>query len=437
MAVHANDFDQLVEVFLDRVRMGDSITVEQFANDHAEYACDLRDLLPTIVALEECAVDSADIVPDQIGDYTIRSVLGRGGMAIVYRATQTSLNREVALKVLPVRKFESKSTQARFQREAQAAARLHHENIVPIYEVGAVADAQFYSMQLIHGWTLHQCISDMRNFGSAVDVVTNAQSTLRMNGSATVGDTTQPEKNGPATALIEVREAPVRVPIPEPFSSEHYEFVAKIGLQIASALQQAHDMGIVHRDVKPSNIMIDESGKGWITDFGLAKTPDASITGSGVILGTLRYMSPEQYQGNATTSSDVYSLGLTLFELATLAPAHKFDRPSDLQDIAEGNTPVSLKTSAGQIPRNLETIILNAIAVRPSDRIPSAEHLAADLKRFLDGKPVESRRPSLYRRIREGIDRHPVRFVVTAMLLAVAIAAFAAFELGAYFYATP
>ena len=199
----------------------------------------------------------------------------------------------------------------------------------------------------------------------------------------------------------------------------YWESVARIGQQTAQALQYAHDQGIIHRDVKPANLLLDTCGRVWVTDFGLAKAADQqNLTRSGDVLGTLRYMAPEQFDGNADARSDVYSLGLTLYELLSLRPAFdEADRHKLVRQVTTV-TPPRLRSLDRTIPRDLEMIVHKAIDREPDQRYQTAGELAADLERFLGDEPIRARRPPILQRIGKWTRRHRA-VVVTAGLCLV------------------
>ena len=237
---------------------------------------------------EEASVENSR----QLGDFELHEEIGRGGMGVVYRATQTSLRRTVAIKLLPLTSVLDSRHLTRFQQEAEAAASLQHPNIVPVFAVGCQRGIHYYAMQFIRGTSLDEGRVKARSWRVAV---------------------TQ-------------------------------------AAQVADGLHAAHELGIIHRDVKPSNLIIDQNGKPWITDFGLARIQsDVSLTQSGDVIGTMRYMSPEQARGESAIvdgRTDVYSLGVTLYELLTGVPARDGeDAPSILRQIDERNDCPAAKTS--------------------------------------------------------------------------------------------
>ena len=178
-----------------------------------------------------------------------------------------------------------------------------------------------------------------------------------------------------------------------------FRSVAQIGRQVAQGLSHAHSRGILHRDIKPSNLLLDTAGVVWITDFGLAKAEEDGLTATGDILGTLRYMAPERFSGAGDAHSDVYSLGLTLYELLALRPAFETSDRLRLIEEIKSKDPLSLRSIDGRIPRDLETIVRKAIDKEPARRYSSAEAMAEDLRRFLDNEPILARQSSSVERV--------------------------------------
>jgi eukaryotic-like serine/threonine-protein kinase len=306
-----------------------------------------------------------------LGDYRLIKEVGRGGMGIVYAAEQITLGRQVALKVLPTTHRLSSRHLQRFQNEARAAASLQHPNIVPVYAVGMDKGVHYYVMQLIDGKTLADIIEESSNptEPTPLPVITSIDS----------------KQSDPAILLRKPTAIPARM-----------RTIAAHGIQAAEALEHAHSLGIVHRDIKPGNLMLDQSGKLWVTDFGLARIEaDVTLTHSGDMLGTLRFMSPEQAlakHGLVDHRTDIYSLGATLYELIALRPAiDGKDKAEVLRKIAFED-PLALRKINSDIPRDLETIVLKAMAKEPRSRYQSAEELAEDLRRFLEDRPIRARR---------------------------------------------
>ena len=361
-----------------------------------------------------------------LGDFRLLREIGRGGMGVVYEAQQISLGRRVALKVLPFAAMLDKQQLKRFANEARAAATLDHPNIVQVYFVGSDRGVHFYAMQLIEGQSLAEVIEGIRNSEFGIrkpdDDTETVTSDLRIPTSefridTVVALTTQRETNSPA----------------------YFRTVARLGIQAAEALDHAHSQGVIHRDIKPANLLIDEDGNLHVTDFGLARIEaDAGMTMTGDLLGTLRYMSPEQASGKRGVidhRADVYALGVTLYELLTLQPAYgESDRQMLLRQIAteEPRLPRRINSS---IPIELETIVLKASQRDPDDRYQAARQLANDLQCFLDHRPIAASRPTPIERLRKWIRRHPSTVVsVMTVLSILTLAAISAFWLIAQAY---
>jgi serine/threonine protein kinase len=356
---------------------------------------------------------SSDATPDigQLGDYRLLREIGRGGMGVVYEAEQISLRRRVALKVLPFASAIDPRQLQRFKNEALAAAHLRHENIVTVHAVGCERGVHYYAMQFIEGQSLAALIAELRRLG-----VEQGRP-----GAAEVGaslPTDPPETQaGDLGGLTSASISRERVA----GSRRYFDWVARLGRQAALALEHAHQTGIIHRDVKPANLLLDPRGQLWVTDFGLAQvTGDAGLTLTGELLGTIRYASPEQalgQRGIVDHRSDVYSLGATLYELLALRPLFEGrDRNELLRQIA-GEEPARIRSALPSVPRELETIVQKALRKEPGERYATAQELADDLGRFLAGRPVLARRPTWAERLRGWARRHPSTVTAGAVVL--------------------
>lgn len=344
-----------------------------------------------------------------LGDYRLLREIGRGGMGVVYEAWQVSLDRRVALKVLPFAAVLDTKYIARFQNEVRAAAQLQHPHIVPVYGVGCDRGVHYYSMQFIDGQPLDQAIRELRGAGVPSTVPTAQQKTGA------------PEPKAPKAAASTLRQSTIR----SSTGKAHVRNTVQLAVQAAEALQHAHDFGIVHRDIKPSNLLVDRQGRLWITDFGLARVQaGADLTATGDVIGTIRYLSPEQAAGRhaqVDQRADVYALGATLYELLTLRPAFPSDDRHELLRQIEQQEPPSPRRLNPSIPVDLETILLKAMSKQRELRYLSAQDFACDLQRFLDGHPTLARRPSFLDRGAKWIARHRRLTVATAALLLVAL----------------
>ena len=368
-----NPLELLAAEFSAARRNGQQPSIDEYVNRMPEQREEVRALLESIALFERVSEQEFtrqatqrrrprfdDTKLEQLGDYRIVREIGRGGMGIIYEAEQITLKRRVALKVLSVGTSESAKQLERFQREAEAVARLHHTNIVPVFGSGSQEGVHYFAMQLIDGEPLSK-LPDMT-----------------------------------------------------------FDEIARLGMQVASALAYAHSHGVLHRDVKPSNLLRDRNGEVWVTDFGLAKLSDVGeLTQTGDIMGTLKYMAPEQLEGRADERTDIYSLGLTLYELATRQPA--FDISKSLANRIRNHEFPSPRSVNADVPRDLETIILKATASEPQHRYATASQLADDLRCFLEDRPIAARRASNVERLRRWMHRNPAlaaSLLATILLLA-------------------
>jgi len=353
----------------------------------------------------------------QIGDYELVRELGRGGMGIVYEARQISLNRRVALKMLPFAAVLDERQIARFRTEAQAAAGLHHPHIVPVFAVGQERGVHFYAMQFVDGQSLGQAIKELRAAGmtpgnssaaTPAAAPSTATSSAANSHSATTADALA---TGPLSTVGSIREA------------AYFRHVARLGAEAAEALEHAHQFGVVHRDIKPSNLVIDQAGKLWVTDFGLARVQsDMSVTMPGDVIGTLRYMSPEQARGRGDLvdgRTDVYALGATLYELVCLEPAHQGDDQQSLLEWINSAPLAPPRRLNSAVPVDLETIILRAMQHERDDRYTTAGQMADDLRRYLAGKPTLARRPGVVERAGRWLARRRKMAVAAGAMLAL------------------
>lgn len=373
------------------------------------------------------AADRATEAPPQaLGDFRIIREIARGGMGIVYEAIQQSLGRRVALKVLPfAATFDSRQLQ-RFKNEAQAAALLHHTNIVPIYAVGCERGVHFYAMQLIEGQSLAVVIRQLREQAGLPGG--------RGRGPASdqqLGDAGAPTRSieaglpGPVSVVNSTRstQPPGAAATATQVKSAYFRKAARLMIQAADALEHAHQLGVVHRDIKPGNLMMNSAGELWITDFGLAMfQTETGLTRSGDMLGTFRYMSPEQASGKRAVldhRTDIYSLGATFYELLTLEPVFAGETRAELLFQILHEEPRPPRSWNRTIPVELETIVLKALSKSPDERYASAGEMAADLRRFLDHEPILAQKPSLWDRMRKWSRRHPGTVATAGVLLTV------------------
>jgi eukaryotic-like serine/threonine-protein kinase len=308
-----------------------------------------------------------DPILTDFGDYELLEEIGRGGQGVVYRARQKSLNRTVALKVIGLGEWASTPHLKRFRQEAEAAASLEHPQIVPIYEIGERDRSCYFSMKFIEG--------------------------------------------GQLDAVLGGKPMPVRQ-------------AAELLVKIARTVQFAHEHGILHRDIKPGNILLDKKGEPHLTDFGLARLveQESTVTNSLDVLGTPSYMAPEQAAGqtkNLTAAADVYGLGAVFYQMLTGQPP--FLGGTNYETIG-----LVLKTDArpprllnAKVDRDLSTICLKCLEKDPRSRYETAEALAQDLERWLRLEPIGARRASFYTRGRKWVQRNPATAVASSSLVAL------------------
>lgn len=441
--------DVVAEEFATRHRQGEHPSVAEYVQRYPHLAEQLQELLPAVAAMErlrrhketvQAATSGGGLasrVPPRhrLGDCRIVREIGRGGMGVVYEAIQETLDRRVALKVLPPGMVASQRAQQRFEREARTAARLHHTNIVPVFGVGQEDGIAYYVMQYIEGRSLAELISGWRatttGRGSARPRTARPAGLAGTESFAGQSPGMAPGDGAPLPSpegqTAEPDRLPPAVPLPpvDPSDTPGYcRWVAQVGIQAAEALQYAHAHGVLHRDIKPANLLIDAQQTVWITDFGVARPDDEEeLTHSGDVVGTLRYMAPEQLNGSPEPRSDIYALGLSLYELVALRPA--FDethRSRLLRQVMEGVvTPLS-RVRPG-VPRDLETIIATAIAREPNQRYPTAGELADDLRRFLDDQPIRARRIGPLERCWRWCRRHRAVAALSGLALVLLVLA--------------
>lgn len=396
-----------VDDFLDRLRHGEEPDVDEYAARYPQMATLLRSLLPTLRLMQtpESGTAGAAVpapLAERLGDYRLVRMLGRGGMGIVYEAEQQSLQRRVALKVLPFAAALDPLQLQRFKNEAQAAAHLQHPSIVPVYTVGCEQGIHFFAMQYIEGQSLAALLRKRRD------------------------DSDEEKTETPPTPSPTPTSSLASLEIADSIHTREYQqAVARVGVQAADALEHAHRQGVIHRDIKPANLLLDGHGVLWLTDFGLARYPcDVGLTQSGDVIGTLPYMSPEQASAQHNLldqRTDVYALGATLYELLTLEPPFAGgDRQQLLRQIAE-QEPRPPRSLNPAIPADLNTILLKTLEKNPADRYGTARELGEDLQRFLDDQPIRALRPSWGHRLRNWSRRHRTLVGAAAACLMLAV----------------
>lgn len=377
-----------LDEYLKSLEQGTSFDVDEFCRDEPLLRRALTLYLGKLNALYGLAGDRGQEgfgIPKTLGAFTLQREIGRGGMGIVYEATQAGMQRRVALKLLPLAATLDERQIARFKNESRAAGALEHPNIVPVYSVGEAEGIHYYAMQLIDGESVDHGIQRQK----------------------------QPDVSGQQDG----------------WKNNDWQTIVSWAIDAAEALHAAHETGVVHRDVKPSNLMVDRAGKIWVTDFGLARSQtNASLTQSGDVIGTMRYMSPEQACGRSAWvdgRSDIYSLAVTFYEMLTLHLAYPGDDgPSILQAIDQ-NDVIPLRQYCHHIPTDLETVIAKAMAKSRDDRYETSQAFADDLRRVMVGQPTVARPPTLVDQITRFSAQHKRGALLTVLLCALGFVGFA------------
>jgi serine/threonine protein kinase len=398
--------ETIVDRFLSDLRHGGQPDVEAYVRGAPHLADQLRELLPLAGAMERWKADQ-DLAPTRrsmptqrrfewLGNCRVRREIGRGGMGVVYEAEQHPSGRRVAVKVLPWRFPRSSLWREQFEQEARTASRLQHPHIVPVYEFGEQDGWCYYVMRLVEGVGLDRLIRLLREGDGSV----SAEQVRRLfKGDNVVASLRDADPHSASRSGSRSRSDRTTLPELERIVRRNaWPQLVKIGIQVAQALRYAHQQGTLHRDIKPANLLVDSAGSVWVTDFGVAihagewiKSPEPDVA------GTLRYLAPEQWDGLVDVRSDVYSLGVTLYELLTLQPA--FDAPDrsalirQLREVA----PPRPRAVNPAVPRDLERIVLKAMARDPDERHRSVDELMGELIAFNQRSAAERGTSLLWR----------------------------------------
>src|SRR5437016_3805412 len=318
---------------------------------------------------ESDRAEEADRIQMEFGDYQLLEEIGRGGQGVVYRARQKSLNRTVALKVIGLGQWSSTPHLKRFRHEAEAAASLEHPQIVPIYEIGEREGSCYFSMKFVEGGRLDEVAKR------------------------------------------------------EPMSTRR---AAELLVKIARTVQFAHEHGILHRDIKPGNILLDRLGEPHLTDFGLARLieQESTITNSFEVLGTPSYMPPEQAAGHVkelTAAAGVYSLGAVLYQMLTGEPPFAGGTTYETIRLVLETEPRSPRLGNPKVNVDVATICLKCLEKNPANRYPTAKALAEDLERWLRHEPIQARRTGIFSRAGKWVRRNPAVTTLAAVIVALAL----------------
>ena len=412
--------DSVVEDFTARLRQGERPGIQEYSNKHPGMSEEIEELLTSVAMIEELKTQSnssSDSLKremkeimrlDRIGDYRIVRELGRGGMGVVFEAVHESLGRRVAIKVMPNRTFDDEKYLERFRREAHAAANLHHTNIVSVFGIGQTGEHHYYVMEFVDGKSLSAILASLNGLHES----------LTHDG---VNTETVPAQGYRPSSIKNTLPDPNRhtVPVSNRFIGSkkiRYRWAAQIGAQIADGLAYAHALGTLHRDVKPSNLLVDKNETVWLTDFGLVKhIGNQSITKTGDIIGTPQYMAPESFEGQYDERSETYCLGLSLYEMVTLHPAYENATTPELIRRITTTSPVPPRKLDKKIPIDLNRIIQKSISREPNYRYQTAAEMRDDLRAYLDDRPISARRISMTENMWRWSKRNPLPAALSAL----------------------
>ena len=430
---------ELVARLLERIDDEGSAAIEAFCAEHPGQADALRGRLAQLRGLGLVPDGGGNAaVPEQLGEFRLRRRLGGGGMGVVYEAEQQPLGRLVALKLIRPDQLYFPGARERFARELQAVARLSHPGIVPVYAGGERAGLPFCAMELVEGASLEEILVTLRGRDPATLTGADLQQAVLACVRTRDGEApavpavpTAPEPSdgsragatGPPSARPGVTASRAR---PALFASTWTAACLRVARAVAAALAHAHERGVLHRDVKPSNIMVTPDGRVLLLDFGLARAEgDERLTSSGSHLGSLAFMSPEQVRGEHATldgRSDVYSLGVTLHELLGLRPPFGEDGPEATRRRILDGRAASLREANPAVPRDAETVCLHALDRDRERRYAGAAEFGADLANVLELRPIGVRPPGALLRARRWAQRRPARATGLALGLLLLLA---------------
>ena len=429
----------VVDEFTQRLRSGELPSITEYQEKYPELKSELEDLLASVAMIEQLKPSATEPTSQrpsldevsklqQIGSYTVVGEVGRGGMGIVFEAIHESLGRRVAIKVMPTPLVNSAQHVQRFEREAKAAAKLHHTNIISVFGFGEGDGFHYYVMDLVDGRTLGEVV-----VGLTDSFPISQPETAWSVGETRIADlretpfTESAEKPSEEFSLSDEtrtgqqhsgsQKGSELDPPAKKVSSRHFRWAARIGANIADALSYAHQANILHRDIKPSNIILDRKGVVWITDFGLAKDSanEMNLTKTGDVIGTPQYLAPESLEGKYDQRSEVYCLGLTLYELATLQPAYQVGTTAEVIRAIATTSPASPRKINPKIPIDLSTIIDKAVARDPDSRYQTAAEVRADLLAFVEDRPIKARPPSTLENVVKWGRRNPLAAALSAV----------------------
>ena len=399
----SSTFEDLLVLALDRLEKEGPAGVERLLAQHPADAPRLRTHLERLHRIGLAGEPAASPEhPERMGEFRILAPIGHGGMGIVYRAVQESLGREVALKLIRPDQLFFPGARERFRREVELVARMQHPGIVPIHAVGNDGGVPFFAMELVHGATLADVVDQL--VGQAPERLAGVDLDRAL--ARCLGDQ-------------EVRE-PAAL-----FAGTWTQVVLRIVREVAEALEHAHRRGVLHRDVKPSNIMLTRDGRVLLLDFGLAGGDSSErLTRTGSPLGSLAYMPPEVLAGlpgPRDARGDVYSLGVTCWELLTLQLPYQSSDPVRLRELAGAATRAKLSTVNRSVTWDIETVVATAMDPDLGRRYATASLFSRDLDNLLGHRAIEAREPGTWLRVRRWTQRHPARATALMAFSLVAV----------------
>ncbi len=377
------ELEKLFASYVDRLNNGEELDPETILAENPIFGAEIIEYLDDYMSMASPQGSHRQSI-GTYGDYTLRCQIGRGGMGVVYEAWQNSVDRQVALKVLPAGISADTKMVTRFVREARVAAKLSHPNVVSVYGMGVEAETPYYAMEYVEGVTLAQI-------------------------------------------LAKKKDGQDKLPFGDPETDQgYYTNLGKVFAEVSDGLQHAHSKGVYHRDIKPSNLILDQAGRLRILDFGLARLEgQETLTASGEFFGTPLYMSPEQAMARRIPidhRTDIYSLGATMYEmLAWRPPFHGKNHQETLSQIIFRD-PEPLRRQNPRVPRELETVVLKCLRKDPADRYGTAEALEQDLRRFVRGDPIEARPQSGWERLARRAWRNKLRIATAACAIVLVLA---------------